>query len=92
VNEENLDPIPSDKGYFSTPHFRLFIDLLDSQPGYSVSLDRQKMIQNAVEAVKPINTVFDGVATRFTTSTMLYMRPIQRLRKHIRLLGGTFTS
>lgn len=92
--EEDLSPIPESEGYYSTPHFKLWVDILGSTGDYSQDEERQRMIKTAVDAVKPINTVFDGVAVYWEgTPVMMYQRPIQRLRKSIKIISdGTYTS
>lgn len=91
---EDLDPIPENKKYYSTPHFKLWIDILESTGDYSMDEERQKMIKTAVDAIKPINTVFDGVAVYWEgTPMIMYQNARHRVRKHIKILSdGTYTS
>ena len=83
---ENLDNPKITDEYFATPHFRLWIDLLDSQGNYSVDEDRQRMISEAINAVKPINTVFDGVSVYFDSGVnTVYATSYVRMRKSIKV-------
>jgi len=82
VNEDLVN-IPDE--YFSTPHFRLWFDILESlvAGNYSTDLHKQKLISNAIMAIKPINTVFEGVTGRYQTLVNRYMKPYTRIRKHM---------
>jgi len=73
--------------YFATPHFRLWIDILDSNSNYSADKHKQQMISESIRAIKPINTVFDGVSVYFGTKNTIYATSYMRLRKQY-----TFTS
>jgi len=85
--QEDISNIPEDKGYFSSPHFKLWIDIDDSTGNYSLSEDRQRMIKLAVDAIKPINTIYDGVAVYWEILQMLYMNPKARIRKNISIVS-----
>ena len=91
---EDLSPIPEDKGYFSSPHFKMWINLDESAGNYSTDSDRQRMIKTAVNAIKPINMVFDGVAAKWETRVIMYMKPYERVRKPIQIYStsATYTS
>ena len=85
--QEDISNIPENKGYFSSPHFKLWIDIDDSSGNYSLSPERQRMIKTATEAIKPINTVFDGVAVYWESLSMMYANPKSRIRKNIRIVS-----
>lgn len=95
---EDLTPVnaleTNNPGYFSSPHFKLWVDINESTGNYSLDEERQRMTKAAVDAMKPINTVFDGVAVYFKSSpSMIYQNPKRRIRKHIRIISdGTYTS
>lgn len=46
--------------YFPTPHFRLWVTI-DSDGNYSLDENKQRMVSNAIRAVKPVNTIYHGV-------------------------------
>lgn len=54
--EGNLDNIPDN--YFNTPHFAVQIDIDESVDAISLDWDRRQKVLNAIESVRPINTVF----------------------------------
>jgi hypothetical protein len=91
-SKEDISNIPDD--YFSSPHFRLWFDLLESleSGNFSTDIEKQKLISEAILAIKPINTVFEGVTGVFQTLTTIYMQPYVRLRKHITLVSDGYAD
>lgn len=86
---ESLDNPKIRDNYFATPHFRLWIDLLDSEGNFSVDENRQRMIAEAVNTVKPINTVFDGVSVYFDPEVKaVYAASYVRMRKTVKVYAS----
>jgi len=86
--DENLSSISENSGYFSSPHFKLWVDIAGSEGNYSTDIGRQRMISLAIKAIQPINTVFDGVAVHWKHSpAMMYCKPVHRVRKYIKIVS-----
>ncbi len=77
--KEDLRQIPSD--WFPTSHFAVWYDINKSNTNYSYNTTRQKQIVNAIESVRPANTVFRGIVGRWKTETALRVNEVHRLRK-----------
>jgi hypothetical protein len=96
--EEDLDPVVyfnnQYPGYFATPHFKLVIDLDKTSLKYSMDEHLQKSIFTAVNTVRPINTVFDGVGVSFKPdSVTVYFGSRARIRKNILIMSdGTYNG
>jgi hypothetical protein len=84
---EDISNIPND--YFPTPHFRLWFDILASlsSGNFSTDLKKQALIGEAITAIKPINTVFEGITGYMQASTEYYMLGYPRFRKHLTLFS-----
>lgn len=83
--EEDISNIPDD--YFPTPHFRIWFDVNSSveSGNYSKRLALQKSVAKAIQTVKPINTVFEGLVGYFNAPITAYAMPYVRVRKELRL-------
>jgi len=79
-NIRNVDA--GDNPYVSTPHFKLWYSIDDSV-GLLSEKDRQTNIKNAVLSIKPINTVFDGIAGYTRKETKKYVFPFINVKRHI---------
>lgn len=94
---EDLSPVKqlNDQypGYFATPHFKLLIDLDKTTTNLSVDARLQKSLWTAVDTVRPINTVFEGVGVVFNPSpAAMYFGSRSRIRKSIVIQSeGTFS-
>ena len=86
---EDVTQIPDD--YFPTPHFRLWFDLFESLESlhFSSDLVKHESMAVAINAIRPLNTVFEGVSSYFKILTDVYLQPKVRLRKHINLISDT---
>jgi len=89
--DEDISNIKEDEGYFSSPHFKLWVDIEGSFGNYSSDYNRQEMIITAINAIKPINTVFDGVAVYWKAKSNIYRSPISRIRKCIKIISDEET-
>lgn len=81
--KEDITTIPDD--FFSSPHFRLWFDIDASLGNFSFEIEKQRAIRDAVMAVKPINTVFEGVTGYIQRIVNMYVQPYVRIRGHIKL-------
>lgn len=79
--KEDISLIPDD--FFSSPHFRLWFNIDESLGNFSTEIEKQQLIRNAIMAIKPINTVFEGVTGYISRRADLYVCPYVRLRGHI---------
>lgn len=61
--------------WFPTPHFRIGIDLVRSITNTSFDIKKAEAIFRAIDAVRPIHTVFDGIVGYFYTYSNLYVIP-----------------
>jgi hypothetical protein len=84
--KENLDGIPNN--YFPTPHFSVEIDLTKTAINYGAELanTRRKQIVEAIDSIRPANSVFRGVGGRFDTIHTQKVKGYVRYRKHIKLI------
>lgn len=57
-------------GYYPTPHFIILINMKETPPSWYESMDN---VINAINSIKPINTVFDGIAGEWITD----VKPIE---------------
>jgi len=87
TTNEDISNIPN--GYFPTPHFKLWFDILESMNNGNLSTDlkRQELISEAIKAIKPINTVFEGITGVFESFKTIYVQPYVRYRKHITMIS-----
>jgi len=85
--DEDITNIPD--GFFPTPHFRLWFDVLESMTNGNLATDlkRQELISEAIRAIKPINTVFEGITGVFEEFKTIYAQPYVRIRKHITMVS-----
>ncbi len=91
--DENLSAIAEDRGYFSSPHFRMWVNIDESTGNLSTDTQRQDMIKTAIDAIKPINSVFDGIVSYFETSPVaLYLNSMSRVRRQVNIVGGTYLT
>lgn len=81
--KEDLSQIPSD--WYPTSHFSVWYDINKSNTNYSYDTSKQKQIVNAIESVRPANTVFRGIVGRWKTNTILKVNEVHRVRKAIKI-------
>ena len=84
---EDISEISNNDGqgnpFVSTPHFNVVYSIDDSEGNLSSEQDRQKNISEAVMSIKPVNTVFHGIAGYAERKTEKYIYPFMRIRRHI---------
>jgi hypothetical protein len=83
--QEDVSNIPDE--YFPTPHFMLWFDVMESigAQRYSTDIARNSQMATAIKAIKPLNTVFEGIAAWIKYDATVYMRGRVRFRKQISL-------
>jgi hypothetical protein len=79
-------------GYFATPHFKLLIELDKISMNFSTDTILQKSIELAVNAVRPVNTVFHGVGVIYKPDPVaMYVGAYVRMRTCMTLISdGTY--
>lgn len=80
---EDLDKIPN--SYYPTPHFAIWFDIKQSTTNFSFNVEKQQAIIRAIDSIKPINTVFEGVSGYFQTLVNYKVTLINRVRKYIHI-------
>jgi len=86
VMRENLDNIPD--SWYPTPHFAIWFDVRRSATNFSFNIEKQNTIIRAIDSIRPINTVFEGVQAYIDGVVHAYARAITRVRKYIRIPSG----
>ena len=83
MESESLSNISNDK--FPTPHFIIWIDLNQSTSDLSFDFNNRNQIINAVESIKPINTVFRNLGAYFRDIINLYVGINTRFMRYIKV-------
>jgi hypothetical protein len=73
--------------WYPTPHFAIWYDINRSGINYSYDSTKQQQILNAIESVRPANTVFRGVLGKYTASKTLYAGAVYNLKKSVTVLS-----
>ena len=81
--QEDVSNIPDE--FYPTPHFRLWFNLLESIDSlhYSADVSRHDQMARAIMAIRPLNTVFEGITTYTKVEADVYIQPKVRYRKSI---------
>jgi len=90
--DEDLSNIPDE--FFPSPHVKLWFSILDSisTGNFSTDMEKQHLINQAIMAIKPINTVFEGVTGVYQTLTNIYLGSMVRFRKSITLSSDGYAD
>lgn len=65
--------------YFPSPHFAININLDDSVINYSFDYEKREQIINAIESIRPVNTVFDRISGYITRNIALkFNNPVSK--------------
>jgi len=80
---ENLDTIPD--SWYPTPHFSVWFDVRRSNTNFSFNTEKQNTIIRAIDSIRPLNTVFEGVQAYIDGVVHSYARGISRIRKYIQI-------
>jgi hypothetical protein len=86
VMREKLDTIPDN--WYPTPHFAIWFDVRRSSTNFSFNTEKQNAIIRAIDSIRPLNTVFEGVQAYLDGVVHSYARGISRVRKYIRVPDG----
>ncbi len=81
--EDAINSVGSD--FYPTPHFSLMIDLDNSTTDLSFNEGVRNNVLTAINSIRPINTVFDGVTGRISRSLTSYVAPIIRNELFVRM-------
>lgn len=81
-----------DDSWYPTPHFAVWFDIKRSATNFSFNVDKQSAIIKAIDSVRPINTVFEGVQAYFSEIVNTYARSITRVRRYISVPAGDNSS
>jgi len=76
MTNNKLDTIP--KSYYPTPHFIVWIDLDLSDNNLNIETAKREQIVNAIESIRPANTVFRKLGAYTKTNVDLYMSMFTR--------------
>lgn len=79
--KEDLSNIPS--SWYPTSHFSVWYDINKSGTNYSYDSTKRSQIINAIESVKPVNTVFNGIIGKYSTNKIINIRTIHKISKSI---------
>lgn len=80
--KEDLSNIPST--WYPTSHFSVWYDINKSGTNFSYydSIKRNQII-NAIDSVRPINTVFKGIIGKYSTNKTINIRAVHKISKSI---------
>jgi hypothetical protein len=80
--KEDLSNIPST--WYPTSHFSVWYDINKSGTNF-LYYDSIKRIQiiNAIDSVRPINTVFKGIIGKYSTNKTINIRVVHKISKSI---------
>jgi hypothetical protein len=84
---EDLSDINND--WYPTPHFMLWYDINRSGANLSFDVSQANQIINAIESIRPANTVFRGVQGYYKVSQSVGVNALPRYRKHVKLVSDT---
>jgi hypothetical protein len=87
----NRDLIEIPEAWFSTPHFAIYINIDESQD-LSFDVKKRDKFINAIESVRPINTVFRGLVGYFQRTLNLYLGCVIRFTRYIRIDSNGYSN
>jgi len=71
MNSDSLANIPKD--FYPTPHFAVWVDLNLSENNLNWETAKRNQIVNAIESIRPANTVFRKLGAYITANTNSYI-------------------
>jgi hypothetical protein len=80
--EGELTDIPD--GWYPTPHFAISINIDDSTD-ITLDIDRRRKVINAIESIRPINTVFKKLSAYVKRIGNIYVGSMMRMRRYIKI-------
>ena len=81
--QESFSTVP--EGYYPTPHFAIRIDLDLSNTDYSQNDNVRNSVLQAVESIRPVNNVLDGVMGTISTTNNMFVRSYGTVSMYLRL-------
>lgn len=79
---DNFGNIP--QGFYPTSHFVVSIELDESTQNFSLNSTTRTNVIRAIDSVRPVNTVMDGVLGHVTRQATYYVRAYLRERAYFR--------
>jgi hypothetical protein len=92
VNELKEDLINIDNTYYPTPHFAISYNINKSAVDFAFDAAKQKSIINAINSIRPINTVFEGIHSYMSGNIKMFLTPITRVRKHLVFISDEYAD
>lgn len=71
-------------GWFPTPHFAISVNI-DESADISLDVSRRQKVINAIESLRPINTVFQKLSAYVSRVTNIYVGSVMRFRRYIQI-------
>ena len=71
-------------GWFPTPHFSISVNI-DESVNITDDVNRRRKIIDAVESVRPINTVFKNLSAYLSRVTNIFVGTVMRMRRYIKI-------
>lgn len=78
-------------GWYPTPHFAISINIDDSI-NISDDVERRQKIINAIESIRPINTVFENLSANLKRFTTIEVSSVLRMRRYINIEPNGFAN
>ncbi len=75
------------EGFYPTPHFVISIELDSSTTNFSLNNTVRNNVVNAIESIRPANTVNDGILGHVSRIGTEYIQAFARKRLYIRMIG-----
>jgi hypothetical protein len=72
-------------GWFPTPHFAIVVDIEQSNIDIIDDIKKRQKIINAIESIRPINTVFRNLSAYVSRRTDIYIGSVANLRRYIKI-------
>ena len=88
--DNNLTRIPNN--YFPTPHFIIWTDYDKSTTDLSWSYDTRKQLVNAIESIRPVNTVFRHLGAYVKRILDVYVEMQMRSRRYISIPSNGYSD
>jgi hypothetical protein len=81
--KEDLSKI--NNSWYPTPHFSVWYDINKSNTNFSYDTTKQKQIYNAIDSVRPVNTVFKGIIGNWQTLKHMGVATVHKVSKFVRI-------
>ena len=87
---ENVSDIPDE--YYPTTHFMVWYNLLKSRFSDGFAEDKMTQIANAINSIRPGNTVFTGIGAVLECQDILSMNTISEIKSDIVLISDGYAD